>query len=89
MSWKNSVDSAVRELKKEEQSIQQELKTVRQKISELTRLTQSSKSRGRSAGGSPKRAKRRLSASGREAISKAAKKRWAKFHAEKKAQSEK
>ena len=92
MSWKNSVDSAIQELKNEEKTLQQEINTVQKIIGELTQLLQSSKPGGRApaaASKRPKRPKRRLSAAGREAISKAAKKRWAKFHAANKAKDKK
>ena len=89
MSWKNSVDSAIQELKNEEKTLQQEINTVQKIIGELTQLLQSSKPGGRAPAAASKRPKRRLSAAGREAISKAAKKRWAKFHAANKAKDKK
>lgn len=80
MSWQQSIHEAVRALKKEEQSLQRQLDSVQSKITELESI-------GRGAKGGVARKKatgRRLSQAGRAAISKAAKKRWAKYRAEKK-----
>ena len=78
MSWQRSLQSAVKALKKEEASLQKKLDGVQQKIKELEEV-------GRTA--PLVRAKtssaRRLSPAGRDAISQAAKKRWAKYRSDK------
>jgi hypothetical protein len=75
MAWQHSIQTAVRELRKEETSLQRQLSEVQARIRDLQGLQ-------RSGGNSVARRKvgsRRLSAKGREAISRAAKKRWAKY----------
>lgn len=76
MAWQQSIETAVKELRKEETSLQRQLSEVQERIKELEGL-------GRSSGAAPSRRKaggsRRLSAEGRAAISRAAKKRWAKY----------
>jgi hypothetical protein len=85
MSWKASLDAAVRALRKEERSLQRNLESVRDKIDELTSLAKSRAHRGRSGTAGPRR--NRLSPSGRAAISRAAKRRWAKYRAQQKRKS--
>ncbi len=83
MGWKASVQSAIRALKKDEQSLQKELRAVHAKIAELEQLARS----GGPSGKTPARRgpqSNRLSAQGRAAISLAAKKRWAKYRSQKK-----
>jgi hypothetical protein len=79
MSWQTSLNAAIKNLRAEEQNLERNLTRVREAISALGGL-------GRGAG---KRAgvavgRRRLSPAGREAIAKAARKRWAKWRAEQK-----
>lgn len=81
MSWKRSVQSAVRSLKKDERSLQKELDAVQAKILELEQLA-SDETLGGARRASTKST--RLSPQGRAAISEAAKKRWAKYRTEKK-----
>lgn len=77
MSWQSSLDTAIRNLRTEEQSLAHDLEKVREAIDRLSGLgSRSASGRGRSPG-----KKRRLSAEGRAAISKAARKRWAKWRA--------
>lgn len=82
MSWQRSIQAAVRALKKEEASLEKQLEAVRSRIEELDEMSRSQNGSGRAkqSGGS-----RRLSAQGRAAISKAAKKRWARYRADKRA----
>jgi len=79
MSWQQSIQAAVRSLKQEEQTLQKQLDTIQAKISELEDIS----SGGRASAGARKKATRRLSRAGRDAISKAAKKRWAKYRQQK------
>jgi hypothetical protein len=79
MSWQQSLRAAIRSLRKEERSILKDLGSVRERISELESL---SRRRGAAGRGAPRR-KRRLSAAGRAAISRAAKRRWAEYRARK------
>lgn len=74
MSWQKSVARAVRDLKAEEARLESELSQLRQKIASLG---------GAVGGGKPKGRKRVLSPAARAAISRAAKKRWAQYRAEK------
>ncbi len=83
MSWQQSIQAAVRALKQEEQSLQKQLEAVQEKISELEDIRRGSKG----ATTVRKKATRRLSRAGRDAISKAAKKRWAKYRQDKTRQS--
>lgn len=78
MSWQRSVQSAVKALKREEASLLKQLDGIRRKIKELEDV-----GRAGSAPGASKSPSRRLSAEGREAISLAAKKRWAKYRTDK------
>ena len=78
MSWQRSLQSAVKALKKEEASLLKQLDGVQQKIKELEEV-------GRTAPTAVTKSpsSRRLSQEGRDAISEAAKKRWAKYRTEK------
>jgi hypothetical protein len=79
MSWQRSIQAAVRALKKEEDSLKGELTVVQRKITELEGLARHDGARG------PRRANsQRLSPKGREAISRAAKKRWAEYRRQQK-----
>jgi len=82
MSWQQSLRAAIRSLRREEQSILKNLDSVRDRISELRGLATGGAPRGqgrrRKAAGT-----RRLSAAGRAAISRAAKRRWAQYRAKK------
>jgi hypothetical protein len=84
MSWRASLDSAIRELRKEERFLQRNLDAVRARIDELTGLARSGPGRGRAVAGRPRR--NRLSPAGRAAIARAAKRRWAKYRAERRKQ---
>lgn len=69
-------------IKKEEQKMEKELRKLQ---GQLDGLRSAAKALGNSTGKELKKAEKRvLSAAGRAAISKAAKKRWAKFKAESK-----
>jgi hypothetical protein len=74
MTWQKSVARAVRALKVEEARLTRELEQLRQKIASLG---------GAAAGGGVKARRRTLSPAARAAISRAAKKRWAKYREEK------
>jgi hypothetical protein len=80
MAWQQSVQMAVRELKKEEASLQKQLSEIQGRIRDLEGLGRSG--RGGAAITRRKSGTRRLSAEGRAAISRAAKKRWAKYRKE-------
>ena len=86
MSWQNSLEAAIRALRKEEELLQKDLVLVRRKIEELDALAKQPGPRKRSARGKIAQPNR-LSPQGRAAISRAAKKRWARYRAEKKRQS--
>lgn len=75
MSWQKSVARALSDLKAEEARLVRELSQLRTRIAAL----------GGAAGGGPKTKGRRrvLSPAARDAISRAAKKRWAKYRADK------
>lgn len=80
-TWQRSIQAAVRALRKEEAHLQQQLEALRTKIGELEAMARS--------GVVTKLAqptRRRLSPEGRAAISKAAKKRWAQYRADKRRQ---
>ena len=83
MKWRSAIETAVTELKAVEAGIARELTDVRQKIASLVHLTGGSAA----VSAAPKKAgaKRHMSAAGRAAIAKAAKKRWAKHRADKRA----
>jgi hypothetical protein len=72
MPWQSSLKSAITALRKEEQRLERELDALRGRISGLTGAVRSRGTR-RAAG------KRKLSAKGRAAIARAAKKRWAEY----------
>jgi predicted nucleic acid-binding Zn-ribbon protein len=80
MTWQRSIQAAVRALKKEEASLEKQLSAVRKRIEELHEMS-------RSDDGAPRKraSTRRLSPAGRAAISKAAKKRWARYRSAKRA----
>jgi hypothetical protein len=75
MTWQKSVARALRALKAEEARLVRELAQLRQKIESLGGVAGS--------GGGGKGRKRVLSPSARAAISRAAKKRWARYREEK------
>lgn len=80
MTWQRSVGAAIKALKREEQSLAKRLDAVREKIADLEEV-------GKDGAGVTRRAssgKRRLSEKGRQAISRAAKRRWAKYRADQK-----
>ena len=74
MSWQKSVARALRDLKAEEARLTKELEQLRKRIASLG---------GAASGGGKGGKKRQLSPAARAAISRAAKKRWAKYRAEK------
>jgi hypothetical protein len=79
MSWQNQLNAAIRNLRAEEQTLERNLTRVREAISALGGLSRGGAKRpGASTG------RRRLSPAGRDAIAKAARKRWAKWRAEQK-----
>ena len=80
MSWQTSLNAAIKNLRAEEQNLEKNLTRVREAISALGGLSRGGVKRGAPAGGG----RRRLSAAGREAIAKAARKRWAKWRAQQK-----
>ena len=78
MAWQQSIQAAVRELRKEEHALQRKLSEVQARIRDLETIGHSAA--GIKTGAVRKKAgSRRLSAEGRAAISKAAKRRWAKY----------
>ena len=78
MGWQKSVARALRDLQAEEARLTSELDDLRQRIASLGGVA-------RSGGSAPKTKgkRRKLSPAARAAISRAAKKRWAKYRAEK------
>jgi hypothetical protein len=70
MSWQSSLKSVVAALRKEEQRLARDLDALRRRIGSLSGATRSKGTR--KAPGA-----RKMSAKGRAAISRAAKKRWA------------
>ena len=76
MSWQQSIQAAVRSLRKEETELKSQLAMIQKKIRELEGL------KGSGPPQKKKSAKRRLSPKGRANISRAAKRRWAKYRAE-------
>lgn len=80
MSWQSSLSSAVAALRKEEQRLQRELSDLRGRIGTLSGATRGKRGPGHPPGGT----KRKMSAAGRAAISRAAKKRWAAWRKAKK-----
>ena len=84
MGWQETLKGALSELRQEEARLSSELIKVRNsinKISTMTGSTQKAGGRGRPEGKTKAKAKRKLSAEGRAAISKAAKARWARHRA--------
>jgi hypothetical protein len=80
MTWQRSISAAIRSLRREEQSLKQRLAAIQGRISDLEGVSRRTGA-GRAA---PRRAgKRKLSEKGRLAISRAAKRRWAKYRAQK------
>jgi hypothetical protein len=78
MSWQASLNAAIRNLRTEEQNLERDLNRVREAIQALGGLGrggQRTVATGR---------RRQLSAKGRAAIARAARKRWAKWRAEQK-----
>ena len=85
MSWQQTLKKALGELQQEERRLASELSAVQEKIQKLSNMSTSSgaaPARGRPRTKAKAKAKRKLSAEGRAAISRAAKKRWAKHRAE-------
>jgi hypothetical protein len=80
MSWQKSVARALRDLKAEEARLAGELSQLRQRIASLGGVASSGGGRGAKTKG---RRRRVLSPAARAAISRAAKKRWAKYRAAK------
>ena len=84
MSWQQTLKKALGELQQEERRMTGELSAVREKIQKLAKMSNSggtSTTRGRPRTKAKAKAKRNLSPEGRAAISRAAKKRWAKHRA--------
>jgi hypothetical protein len=83
MAWRAALGTAIRDLRTQERRLQRELALVRAKILRLSSLGASgargavTRVRGMKAN--------RLSAKGRAAIARAARKRWAKYRAQKRA----
>ena len=77
MSWKSAINRAVKELKMEEARIARELSAIRDRIQGLGGIAGGRTSVAKTVG------RRKVSAKGRAAIARAAKKRWAKWRAEK------
>ena len=77
MSWQASLNKAIGDLRKEEQRLERELDALRKSIGSLSGATRSKGTR-KAAG------TRKMSAKGRAAISRAAKKRWAAWRKGKK-----
>jgi hypothetical protein len=80
MSWQASVARALRDLRSEESRLARELNDLRARIASLSGVRGGG---GGGAGMKPKGKRRKLSPAARAAISRAAKKRWAKYRAEK------
>jgi hypothetical protein len=79
MSWQKSVARALRDLRAVEARLAAELADLRHRIASLGGVAS-----GSGKGAAKKKGKRRkLSPAARAAISRAAKKRWAKYRAEK------
>jgi hypothetical protein len=85
MAWQRSLQAAIRSLRREEQNILKDLDSVRDRIAEL-RSFSGAGFKGRRGRRRPSRSNR-LSAKGREAISRAAKRRWAEYRARKRKQT--
>jgi hypothetical protein len=78
MSWQKSVARALRDLKAVEARLASELTDLRHRIASLGGVAS-----GGGGGAKTKGKRRKLSPAARAAISRAAKKRWAKYRAEK------
>lgn len=78
MTWQASLARALRDLRGEEARLARELGDLRSRIASLSGVRG-----GGGAGPKPKGKRRKLSPAARAAISRAAKKRWAKYRAEK------
>lgn len=79
MNWQASLTRVVRGLKNEEARLERELGDVRAKITALGGVVGRKLGLGKGKG----KARRKLSPKARAAISRAAKRRWAKYRAEK------
>lgn len=77
MNWQKSLARVVKALRIEEARLERELATVKHRIAGVTGVVG-----GAAAAKGPKK-RRNMSAAARAAISRAAKKRWAKYRAEK------
>jgi hypothetical protein len=82
MSWQKSVARALRDLRAVEARLAAELTDLRHRIASLGGVA-SSGGGGGGGGAKTKGKRRKLSPAARAAISRAAKKRWAKYRAEK------
>ena len=80
MNWQSSISKAKRELSKEAAGLRKEIEAIQSRIRELEILQRPL------TGSSKARPKRELSAKGRAAISKAAKKRWAAYRRKRKSE---
>ncbi len=80
MTWQRSVSAAIRTLRQEEAVLKRRLGALQDKIADLEGV---SRGAARGAGVRAVR-KRKLSDKGRLAISRAAKRRWARYRAQKK-----
>ncbi len=80
MALKSSLGNAIRDLEGERTKLAKQLDAIDAAIATL-------KQANRGTPSAASRSKRRLSPAGRAAISKAAKKRWAKYNAQKKKQA--
>ncbi|HEY8120814.1 MAG TPA: hypothetical protein VII78_05805 [Myxococcota bacterium] len=80
MNWQKSLARVLAELRNEEARLERELAAVKQRVAALTGVVggKGAKTKGK---------RRNMSAAARAAISRAAKKRWAKYRAEKKSAS--
>jgi hypothetical protein len=79
MSWQASLNAAIRNLRAEEQNLERDLNRVRGAIQALGGLGRGGAKLSTGTG-----RRRQLSAKGRAAISRAARKRWAKWRSEQK-----
>jgi hypothetical protein len=78
MTWQASLNTAIRNLRSEEQELERNLTRVREAIRALGGLNRAGSKRAPAAGGT----RRKLSPKGRAAIARAARKRWAKWRAQ-------
>jgi len=79
MTWQASVARALRDLRSEEARLARELGDLRTRIASLGGV----RGGGGASAAKPKGKRRKLSPAARAAISRAAKKRWAKYRADK------